>query len=185
MQQLWFSKPASPLLNVNPPEKQIGKSILKKDKPSFNLYVDESCIGNFNKNQEEVDKPLDLTMKSTSNSDIQIPMDCEKPKCAIQIFKDDGGNENISKKPDGEKKLKMQEKDEAFGFIKKGVLKPLDDENKENDIPQGYNGPTGKSDRKTTGILTLSENVPFAPLSDVEVSFISLGFVVGKKEFGF
>lgn len=172
MQQLWFSKPASPLLNANPPEKQIGKSILKKDKPSFNLYVDESCLGNFNKNQEEADKPLDLTMKSTSNSDIQIPMDCEKPRVPIQIFKDDGESDIIKRKSESEKKFKMQEPKEnyeAFGIKKKSVLKPLDDEDKENDIPDGYCGPTGKSDRKTTGILTLAENVPFAPLSDVEV----------------
>lgn len=172
MQQLWFSKPASPLLNVNPPEKQIGKSILKKDKPSFNLYVDESCLGNFNKNQEEADKPLDLTMKSNSNSDIQVPMDCEKPRIPIPIFKDDDGDENIiKKKSDNEKKLKMhggKEAEEAFGIVKRSVLKPLDDENKENDVPDDYCGPTGKSDRKTTGILTLAENVPFAPLSDVE-----------------
>lgn len=149
MQQLWFSKPASPILHDNTITKQAGKSILKPSRPCFNLYIDESCLDNFKK-PEEPAAPLDLTItKSNSNSELQNIENKSMKGMNFEIFKETDQKEND--KCDDEM-----------------------DENKENDVPLDYCGPLGKSTRKVTGILTPSEDIPVAPLSDEEVCLHTL-----------
>lgn len=179
MQQLWFSKPASPVCVLGKSKKPAGKSILKASKPGFSLYVDESCLENFKPSEKE-DKPLDLTSKSevfvnNKNEEKKVELSAKPNSCTPDI-------ENINPLTGGLKKTDFCEKIRSVNkenFLiyedfedkirKSSKSENIDDEDKENDVPNDYCGPTGKSNRKVSGILTPSENVEIALLSDEEV----------------
>ena len=161
MQQLWFSKPASPVPLISKP-KAAAKSILKPSKPCFNLYVDESCL--VTPKTSDDDKPLDLTLKSQD-------ADCSEKESSNQKLSN-VPNSNI---PTSNLIDKLEDVDKENCFVNenflpvKTICETESDEDKENGVPPDYCGPVGKSNRKVSGILTPAENIEIAQLSDEEV----------------
>lgn len=173
MQQLWFSKPASPVPVFAKPNKPAAKSILKSSKPCFSFYVDESCLENFKSSDE--DKPLDLTFKLGNLSEEDGGAENVGQSTASKLSKTEalGG---VRKKIGITNTIKQSTNDKENCFFKENfdpikVLPELkiDDDDKENGIPDNYCGPIGKSNRKVSGILTPAENIEIAQLSDEEV----------------
>ncbi|KAK6619085.1 hypothetical protein RUM44_003467 [Polyplax serrata] len=168
MQQLWFSKPASPVPVTSKPIKPAAKSILKPSKPCFSLYVDESCLEDL---KQPEDKPLDLTFKVENHS--QEDVEKEIGKTEAEVLNTFG---EARKKTALKTKIKCPVDNKENYYVQKDIdsaklpeeLK-VDDEDKENGIPENYCGPVGKSTRKVSGILTPAENVEIADLSDEEV----------------